>query len=121
VTDPAFAAFLAAWRAGDAEAMCARLDPDAVLLCDTGGVVAGPVDPVNGAGAIAEWMLTRFAPGSHRLEPSSANTRPAVLIERAGVPVGTVVVRSDERRLTMLWLTLNPEKLRATRPDGSAR
>ena len=113
--DPVPAAFVAAWEAGDAEGMSRRLDPDAVLLCDTGGVVDGPVGPVNGAGAIIEWMLTRFAPGIHSLRPAIANSRPAVLIERDGELVGTVVMRPDERRLTMLWLTLNPEKLRASR------
>jgi hypothetical protein len=121
VTEPLLAAFVAAWEAGDAGGMSARLDPDAVLLCDTGGVVDGPVEPVNGAHAIARWMLTRFAPGIHRLRPTHANTRPAVRIERDGMLVGTVVVRPDEQRLTMLWLTLNPEKLRASPPGASAR
>ena len=117
----AAAAFVAAWRSGDAAGMAAALDPDAVLVCDTGGVVDGPLDPVNGAGAIARWMLARFAPTRHRLRPTVANTRPAVLVESAGVLVGTVVMRPDEDRLTMLWLTLNPEKLRASPPDASGR
>ena len=115
MTDPVLAAFVAAWEIGDVAGMSALLDPDAVLLCDTGGVVDGPLDPVNGASAITEWMLTRFAPGIHRLRPTLANTRPAVLVERHGELVGTVVLRPDGQRLTMLWLTLNPAKLRASR------
>ncbi|MGV3713136.1 hypothetical protein [Pseudolysinimonas sp.] len=115
------AAFLAAWRDGDRTGMAELLDPDAVLVCDTGGVVDGPRDPVNGAVAIAEWMLARFDPSAHRLTPGIANTRAAVHVDRAGALVGTVVMRPDEQRLTTLWLTLNPEKLRASLSDGSAR
>lgn len=115
MSDDVVAAFVAAWRSGDPERMSARLDPDAVLLVDTGGVVDGPREPVNGAGAITAWMLTRFAPDIHRLSLTTANTRPAVLVARDGVLVGTVVLRSDEQRVTMLWATLNPEKLRASR------
>lgn len=112
------AAFTVAWRSGDVARMAAALDPDAVLVCDTGGVVDGPVDPVNGAAAIVAWMLARFPPASHDLILSAANTRPAVRVERSGVPVGTVVMRPDEDRLTMLWLTLNPGKLRAGPRDA---
>lgn len=121
MTDPALAAFISAWEASDPEAMGALLDADAVLLCDTGGVVDGPSGPLNGAGAISRWMLARFAPGIHRLLTADANTRPAVRIERDGDLVGTVVVRPDDERITMLWLTLNPEKLRASPSAGSAR
>lgn len=118
---PAAAVFLAAWRSGDPAGMAGALDPDAVLLCDTGGVVDGPLGPVNGAAAIAGWMLARFAPSEHALTATTANTRPAVRVERAGVPVGTVVMRPDGDRLTMLWLTLNPEKLRASPRAASGR
>ena len=43
----------------------------------TGGV---SLDPVNGAGTIAGWMLARFAPGIHLLSVTRANTRAAVLV-----------------------------------------
>ena len=112
MTDPVLGAFVAAWEAGDPAGMAAQLDPDAVLLCDTGGRVDGPSDPVNGAEGISRWMLARFAPGIHRLRPTRANTRPAVLVELDGRLVGTLVARPDGDHLTMLWLTLNPEKLR---------
>lgn len=119
MTDPPLAAFVAAWETGDPAKMAAELAPDAVLLCDTGGLVDGPTGPVNGADEIARWMLARFAPSIHRLRPILANTRPAVCVEHDGIPVGTVIVRLDSGRLTMLWLTLNPEKLRAS-PSGES-
>lgn len=114
-------AFLAAWRNRDPRAMAELLDPDAVLVCDTGGVVDGPLEPVNGAGAITDWMLARFDPRRHTLTPGVANTRAAVQVDQAQVPVATIVMRSDGRRITTLWATLNPEKLRASPSDGSGR
>jgi hypothetical protein len=121
VTDARLAALIVAWEAGDPGAMGALLDADVVLLCDTGGVVDGPSGALNGAEAVSRWMLARFSPGSHRLLPARANTRPAVCVERDGDLVGTVVLRLDGDRVTMLWLTLNPEKLRASPPGGSGR
>jgi len=113
VSDALPAAFRFAWESGDTARMSDLLDPDAVLLCDTGGVVDGPLDPINGATAIAEWILARFTPGLHRLVSTVANSQPALRIECDGDLVGTLVMRPDEHRLTMLWLTLNPEKLRS--------
>jgi RNA polymerase sigma-70 factor (ECF subfamily) len=52
------AAFLAAARGGDFEALVAVLDPDIVLRADRGAVPAGASRVVRGARAVAEQALT---------------------------------------------------------------
>jgi ketosteroid isomerase-like protein len=73
------AAFLAASREGDFEALLAVLDPDVVLRADGGVLRAGLTREVRGAAAVAEQALTfsRFI--------RSARTRPALMNGAAGV------------------------------------
>jgi RNA polymerase sigma factor (sigma-70 family) len=52
------AAFLAAARGGDFEALLAVLDPDVVLRADRGGVPAGASREICGAQVVAEQALT---------------------------------------------------------------
>jgi RNA polymerase sigma-70 factor, ECF subfamily len=75
------AAFLAAARGGDFEALVAVLDPDAVFRVDAGGLGPRAREPVTGAAAVAETVLAR----GRRFAPEA---RHAVVNGAAGLIVG---------------------------------
>src|ERR671932_2053733 len=66
------AAFLAASRDGDFDALLAVLDPDVVLRADSGAVPAGASREVRGAAAVAEQALT-FSRLARFVQPALVN------------------------------------------------
>ena len=111
------AAFLAAARSGDFEALVAVLDPDVTFRVDTGGAGPRARPPVVGAAAVARTVLTRGA----RFAP---HARPAVVNGAAGVFVGTrhrpmaivgFTVVGD--RVVAIDLIADPAKLRGVKLD----
>ncbi|MEU9315956.1 sigma-70 family RNA polymerase sigma factor [Streptomyces sp. NPDC048295] len=109
------AAFLAAARDGDFEALVAVLDPDVVVRSDTGG--GGAPALVRGAGTVAR-RATMFAPFARSSQQALVDGKPAVIAAREGgrfaVMVFTVVggkvvelsVINDPARLPGLDLTV---------------
>ena len=106
------AAFLAASRAGDFEALLAVLDPEVVFRIDTGKLSPLARPPVTGADAVARQVLSR---GS-RLAP---HARPAIVNGTAGAIVGprrrpfaVVGFTIAEGRITAIDVIVDPDKLR---------
>jgi RNA polymerase sigma-70 factor (ECF subfamily) len=95
--------YVAAWEAGDVDAIVALLSDDAI--------VSMPPFPTwyRGRGAIERWLASRpFADGrTFRLFPSSANGRPAFALYKAGGPClpGKPPSRGFEPHcIQVLWL-----------------
>lgn len=99
----------AACHAGDVVAIAAVLDPDAVAVCDSGGLVPAPIRPVRTAAEVAR-LLSALLSGAD-LTVESVNGRPGLVVRRAGRAVAVVAVSCHEDRAVVVWIVLNPAKL----------
>lgn len=101
--------FADACRRGDIAAVRACLDPDAVAVCDG----AGPVGPVHGAEDVVELVAVLLCgqPDS-RLTIEAVNGRTRLALRRAGRAIAVVGVTVADARIAILWIVLNPAKLR---------
>ncbi|HEU5272231.1 MAG TPA: sigma-70 family RNA polymerase sigma factor [Xanthobacteraceae bacterium] len=113
------AAFQRANAAGDMQALTALLAEDAVLYSDGGGKRAAALQPIRGADKIV-----RFLAGMARKTPSllAFDVRRAAVNGLAGFvlrepdgSVDTVAIDHRDGRITAIYLTRNPEKLRHVR------
>ena len=106
-------AFLAAARAGDFDALVAVLDPDVVFNLDTGGVPPRAREPVVGADAVAEQVVTS---GYRRLasiaRPATVNGAAGLLIAPEATPVAVIGFTTQNGRIVEIDLVADPEKLR---------
>ena len=112
--------FKAAWEARDIEALVGLLDPAVTAVADSGGLVSAVLEPVTGAGRVAEGCLALAGavPGL-TIEECAVNGQ-AGLVARIGTKV-TAVIAFDvaDGRVRSLWAVRNPEKLRPwTRPSA---
>ncbi|MFB6893370.1 RNA polymerase sigma factor SigJ [Kitasatospora sp. NPDC056327] len=104
--------FKEAWEAKDIEALVALLDPEATMVADGGGLVGAVLRPVEGAEAIARYLLfiAGKAPDTTLLL-RTVNGAPGLVAQRDG---GTVTVASLDvagGRVTRVLAVRNPEKL----------
>jgi RNA polymerase sigma factor (sigma-70 family) len=112
------AAFLAAARGGDFDALVAILDPDVVLHVDRGAVRPGELQEVRGAAAVAKQVLTRAPQGARFARPALVNGAAGFVVVPGDRPVavagftvahGKIVeidVLADRARLRELDLTV---------------
>jgi RNA polymerase sigma-70 factor (ECF subfamily) len=107
-------AFLTAARVGDFEGLVAVLDPDVVFNLDTGGAPPRAREPVVGAEAVANEVVTS---GYRRLADAA---RPAIVNGAAGLviapgdsPVAVVGFTTRDGRIVEIDLVADPEKLRS--------
>jgi hypothetical protein len=100
----------AACHPGESTAIEDVLDPGAVAVCDSGGRVPAPAEPVYGAAAIAR-LLRTLRLGT-ALSVESVNGRAGLVLRRNRRAVAVIAVSCDERRVTVLWIVLNPAQLR---------
>ena len=133
-------AFLNAARSGDLEGLLAVLAPDVVIVGDGGGVVPAGRSPMEGALAVARFMLGLF----RRAQAEGAVDLTPVLVNGAVGLVGEVRPRDGERmplsleglggvvrfvmafdvadgRVALLFDQLNPGKLTRVPPMASLR
>ena len=113
------AAFAAAAQKGDVATLTKLLAEDAVLYSDGGGKRAAALQPIRGADKIV-----RFLAGMARKTPSlmTFDVRRAAVNGLAGFvlrepdgSVDTVAIDHRDGRITAIYLTRNPEKLRHVR------
>ena len=110
-TRDALEAFRQAIETGDLQGLLDILAPDVVFLGDGGGVAQAALEPIVGAGQVAQLAagLARF--GSAALRPAQVNGYPALVL-RLDDEVDTVIaVRIDDGRITGLYAVRNPAKL----------
>jgi hypothetical protein len=99
----------AACHTDDVDAIEAMLDPEAVAVCDSGGRVPAPVQPVYGAAEVAG-LLRTLLPGSD-LSVERVNGHAGLVIRRTGRAVAVIAVSCADDRAAALWVVLNPAKL----------
>lgn len=114
------AAFLAASRAGDFDALMELLDPDVVFRADA-GIRVGLVRPrIEGAGEVARYSLEqgrRYAPWCR---PAIVNGGAGYVIRAPGRTIGAVGMTVARGRIAAIDLIIDPVKLRALQDDGTA-
>ena len=110
------AAFLAAARAGDFDALLEVLDPDVVFRVDGGrGPHARP--PAVGAPAVARELLTRAPRFAPLARPAIVNGAAGLFLGPARRPAAVVGFTVVGGRIAAIDLVVDREKLREVLPD----
>ena len=101
------AAFLAASRSGDFEALLALLDPDVVFRADPAGVRSGAAAELVGAAAVA----ATFAGRARAAEPALVDGRPGLVWVRDGQPRVVFDFTIADGRVVAIDLLADPDRL----------
>ena len=107
--------FNAAWQAKDIAALMSLLDPDATAIADSGGLAVSFLEPIEGAEQIARGWIEiahRARDGMTVLE-RTVNGEPGLVAVHDGVVVTVFAFDIVDDRIRHIWVTRNPEKLRA--------
>jgi RNA polymerase sigma-70 factor (ECF subfamily) len=111
--------FLAAALGGDLAGLLSVLAPDVTFAADADGRSETPRQPVHGARAVAEYLVSvvEFWPPHLAVEITAVNGGPGALITTAGRPflVFSFDVDPADGRLLRVDAVLNPAKLGAVR------
>jgi RNA polymerase sigma factor (sigma-70 family) len=107
------AAFLAASRAGDFDALVAVLDRDVVFRSDPGPESDSARPPVHGAKAVAERVLDRGRPFAGLARPAIVNGSAGLVVGRAGRPFAVVSFTIVDKRIAAINLITDHRKLRS--------
>lgn len=109
------AAFLAALEHGKLDALERLLAEDVALWTDGGGRVRALPAPVAGASAVARLLLSlqRRAPADSTASPVWINAEPGLVLRSDDVPYAALVLESDEDKITVIRIVVNPDKLGA--------
>jgi len=104
--------FKLAWEAKDINALIGLLDPNASLTADGGGLASSVLDPIEGAAAIARYLLALadFAPDMSLVE-RTVNGQPGLVARRGGATVTVAAFAFEGDRIKHIWGVRNPEKL----------
>ncbi|WP_225834473.1 RNA polymerase sigma-70 factor [Streptomyces sp. NK08204] len=121
-TREALEAFQRAIETGDLQSLLDILAPDVVLVGDGGGVVQAVLDPVVGAGPVAELVagMGRFGAAAS-LQLAQVNGYPALILRLNGEIDTMVAVRIDDGLITGLYAVRNPVKLSRVEQPTSLR
>jgi RNA polymerase sigma factor (sigma-70 family) len=110
------AAFLAASRAGDFDALLAVLDPSVVFRFDAGtSPLARP--PITGAAAVARQLLARGSRLAPQARPALVNGAAGVVVGPAHRPFAVVGFTVVGRRIVAINLITDPGTLRGLAVD----
>ena len=105
--------FAEACELGDTAVLRAALAPDAIAVCDGGGRVPIAMRPVRGADDVAQLVAVLLCgQPDAELTIESVNGRAGLALRRAGRAVAVVGVRTVDAKVAVLWIVLNPAKLR---------
>ncbi len=107
------AAFLAAARGGNFEALLSLLAPDAVLRADAATVRMGATEVIRGATAVAE----TFAGRARAAKPALIDGVPGAVWAPGGRPRVAFSFRIEDGKIATIELLGDPEKLRLVELD----
>jgi len=107
-------AFRRAWAAQDIEALMGLLDPDAIAIADSGGLVSAELGPIAGAEAIAHHYvdIAGRRPDNVTILVRTVNGDPGLVAQQDGVTVTVFAFDLAGDRIKHIWAVRNPEKLR---------
>jgi RNA polymerase sigma factor (sigma-70 family) len=111
------AAFMAASRAGDFEALVEVLDPDVVFRVDVGPESPLARPPLHGAEAVARQVLargSRFAPLGR---PALVNGAPGIVVGAGARPIAVVGFTVSGGRIATIDLIADPARLARLRHE----
>jgi len=104
--------FAEACRLGDIAALRAALHADAIVVCDGGGLVPAALGPVGGAEDVARLVaVVLCGQPEAELTIEAVNGRTGLALRRAGRVVAVAGVGTAGRKVTAVWIVLNPAKL----------
>ena len=104
--------FAEACQSGDIAALRDALDADATAVCDSGGVVPAPPEPIHGAQEVARLVAVLLVGQPNaELTIEAVNGRTGLALRRTGRAVAVVSVGTAESKVTAVWIVLNPAKL----------
>jgi RNA polymerase sigma factor (sigma-70 family) len=109
----AVAAFLAAARAGDFEALLEVLDPEVVFRVDAGPGAERARPPVAGAAAVARRVLARGARFAPLGRPALVNGAAGIVVGSVGRPAAVVGFTVSGGRVAAIDLIVDRAKLHA--------
>ena len=105
--------FKQAWEAKDIDALIGLLDPGASVIADGGGKVSAQLQPIEGGGQIARYLvdLANRAPGNVTFLERTVNGQPGLVAQQDGVTVTVLAFAVAGDRITHIWAVRNPDKL----------
>ena len=107
--------FLEASNMGDARNVLALLSPGAVALTDGGGKAVAALRPIVGADKVARFIAGIARKGWPLLTAhwvGMEDGEPTLLLHHGGVAYLSLQIDSEDGRITRLYMTRNPDKLR---------
>lgn len=105
--------FARACQSGRMEDLVAVLDPSAVGLFDSGGLIPhAPIRPIKGAEHVARVALQSFAGTGAIFVVADVNGEPGVVVKIGGRLVAVISLSARDGRVVDLHGVGNPEKLR---------
>jgi hypothetical protein len=105
------AAFLAASRTGDFDALLAVLDPDVVFRIDGGGVPPRARPPIIGAEAVARQLLERAPTFARFARPALVNGAAGLVVASGARPISVVGLTVVGGRIVAIDIIADPHKL----------
>jgi len=104
--------FAEACQSGDIAALRDALDAEAIAVCDGGGVVPAPPEPIHGAKDVAR-LVAGLLVGQPNAELTieAVNGRAGLALRRTGRALAVVGVGAAASKVTAVWIVLNPFKL----------
>ncbi|MGW0084843.1 RNA polymerase subunit sigma [Streptomyces sp. NPDC003393] len=111
-----------ACESDDAELLVSLLRPDVTAFFDGGGKVRALIGPVHGSREVAHSLLTLLAHRPHTvLTTHPVNGRTGLVARYRHQVAAVVVLDIDDHRIALVWVVLNPDKLRSwNRPSPLA-
>lgn len=105
--------FKQAWEAKDINALIGLLDPDAMAIGDSGGLVSAELRPIEGGEEVARAVvdIAGRAPDLTILE-RTVNGQPGLVAQQDGVTVTVFAFDIAGDRIKHIWAVRNPDKLR---------
>jgi RNA polymerase sigma-70 factor (ECF subfamily) len=112
--------FAAAIAGGDLAQLTLLLTEDVVFLSDSGGKVPAAMVPVTGPDRVGRLLLglARKTPAALRVRPARINGSAGFVFLEAGRVIGTLAIEIAGGRIAALYVTRNPDKLRAVAARG---
>ncbi len=105
--------FLMAAATGDLEGLMSMLAPDVVFTADSDGKVSAARRPVLGSRKVAKLLigLMSRAGDEYRVQVTTYNSAPAVIVYRDGRPDSVFTIEVIDAKITNFYVTRNPAKL----------